>query len=249
MPFPEEVFRFAPALKDRITPPWESRLRLTLAYFDELDALAVEENWPEGWRMSHVEREANRGRVLSGRLDRDLWVFAYGSLIWDPAVYVDEIRLATLQGWHRRFCMLIHGGRGTIDQPGLMAGLDAGGHCEGVVFRIPADIVDRESEIMWRREMFGGSYRPAFLEVATPQGPVEALAFLIDRDHERYVSVRDMSDDEAARIIACAVGRNGTNFDYLDTLCTHLALLGLEDTNMAALHRRSAEIRRGLDRP
>ena len=103
MPFPDEVFQHAPALKGRIKPPDQSRMRLTYARFEELDALALSEGWPPGWRMDHEAREENRRKVLAGRLDRDLWVFGYGSLIWDPAVYVTEIRLATLRGWRRRF--------------------------------------------------------------------------------------------------------------------------------------------------
>lgn len=241
MPFPDAVFRHAPALKGRIVPPAKSLLRLTYERFDELDAQALAEGWPPGWRMEHEAREANRREVLAGRLDQDLWVFGYGSLIWDPAVYLDEIRLATLDGWHRRFCMLIHGGRGTIANPGLMAALDKGGVCEGVAFRIPGEIVDEESEIMWMREMFGGSYRPEFQTVSTPQGEIEALAFVIDPDHDRYI--RNMSLADAAKIIAHAEGRNGTNFEYLESLQTHLACLGLEDAEMAELHRLAEEMR------
>jgi len=233
--FPDEVFQHAPALKGRVRPPDESRMRLTYARFDELDAQAIAENWPPGWRMSHQAREANRRKVLAGRLDRDVWVFAYGSLIWDPAVYVDEIRLATLLGWRRRFCLRIMGSRGTAERPGLMAALDEGGVCEGVTFRIPGAIMDRETEVMWRREMFSGSYQPQFVQVSTPQGEIEALAFVIDRSHERYVP--DLPLAEAAAIIARAEGHNGSNFEYLDSLCAHLAELGLNDPEMSELHR------------
>ena len=111
--------------------------------YDELDEQARAEGWPPGWRMEHDDREANRQAVLAGRMDRDLWVFAYGSLIWDPAVHVEEYRYGTLPGWRRRFCMLLEGGRASHDRPGLMAALDQGGHCDGVVFRIAAPLVDR----------------------------------------------------------------------------------------------------------
>lgn len=244
MPFPDDVFRHVPALKGRITPPDESRMRLTYARFDELDAQAIAENVPPGWRMDHEAREANRQKVMAGRLDRDLWVFAYGSLIWDPAVYVDEFRFATLLGWRRRFCLRIMGSRGTVDRPGLMAALDEGGVCEGVVFRIPGEIVDRETETMWMREMFAGSYRPKFLRVSTPQGDLEALTFVIDRDNERYVP--DLPLAEAAAIIAHAKGNNGRNFEYLESLCGYLADLGLKDPEMSELHRLAAAV---LERP
>jgi len=239
VPFPDEVFRNAPALKGRIMPPDQSRMRLTYARFDELDAQAIAENRPPGWRLSHEAREENRREVLAGRLDRDLWVFAYGSLIWDPAVYVDEIRLATLQGWHRRFCLSITGSRGTIERPGLMAALDEGGICEGVTFRIAGQIVDRETETLWMREMFAGSYMPKFVRVATPQGEIEALTFVIDRTNERYVP--DLPLVEAATVIANASGHNGTNFEYLDSLCAHLAELGLSDPELSKLHGLAAQ--------
>lgn len=234
MPFANHVFRHTPALRGLITPPDVSEMRFGQERFDELDAQAQEEGWPPGWRMEHDAREANRNSVLSGRLAQDLRVFAYGSLIWDPAVQVDEYRYGALLGWRRRFCMRIEGGRGTREQPGLMAALDEGGRCDGVVFRIPAALVDEETEYMWRREMFSGSYRPLMLEVATPQGPVEALAFVMNHENHRYVP--NLSDKEAAEIIATAEGTLGPNIAYLDSLVRHLKELDIEDQEMKRLH-------------
>ncbi|MEO0991716.1 MAG: gamma-glutamylcyclotransferase [Pseudomonadota bacterium] len=234
MPFPPHVFRHTPGLRDLITPPDASEMRFGQDRFAEIDAQAEEEGWPPGYRMDDAEREANRHAVLGDRLTRDLWVFAYGSLIWDPAVVVEEYRFGTLAGWHRSFCMTIEGGRGTHEQPGLMAALDEGGTCDGVAFRIAANLVDRETEFMWRREMFSGSYRPVFLPVATPQGAVEALSFVMDRSNRRYTP--ELSVNETARIIAVAEGRLGTNFDYLDSLVRHLDELGIQDDTMHRLH-------------
>ncbi len=172
--------------------------------------------------------------VLSNRMQQDLWVFAYGSLIWDPAVQVEEYRYGALTGWHRSFCMKLEGGRGTHERPGLMAALDEGGQCEGVVFRIAADLVDAETQYMWRREMFSGAYCPIFENVTTPQGPVDALVFVMDRSNRRYTP--DLNEDEAARIIASAEGGLGPNFAYLDSLIRHLDELGITDENMQRLH-------------
>ncbi|WP_164662249.1 gamma-glutamylcyclotransferase [Tropicibacter sp. Alg240-R139] len=241
MPFPNQTFRYTPALRGQITPPDQSQMRFTLNRFNELDLQALEEGWPPGWRMDHDEREANRQLVLSDRLNQELWVFAYGSLIWDPAVQVDEYRYGSLQGWHRSFCMRLDGGRGTHDQPGLMAALDTGGHCDGVAFRIPADIVDEETQFMWRREMFSGSYLPVFLDVDTPQGVIEALVFVMDRSNNRYMPQVPL--DVAARMIALAEGGLGTNFSYLDSLIHHLDELGLEDEHIRVLHKQAREIR------
>lgn len=241
MPFADEVFRYAPALKGRITPPEQSELRLSYQRFEELDAQARTENWPDGWRMSHADREANRRAVLDGRLDRDLWVFAYGSLIWDPALHLSEIRMASLTGWSRRFCMQISGGRGTHDHPGLMAALDHGGICNAVAFRLRAELVAQETEILWMREMFSGSYSPVFLPAKTPQGEIEVLTFVMDRENERYVP--DLSEDQAAYMIATAKGNLGENFSYLESLISHLAELGIPDADMTALYQRACTYR------
>ena len=243
MPFAPHVFRHTPALKGRITPPDASEMRFGYDRFDELDAQALEEGWPEGWRMDHDLREENRQQVLGNRMARDLWVFAYGSLIWDPAVAVAEYRYATLPGWHRRFCMRLEGGRGTHAQPGLMAALDVGGHCAGLVFRIDGALVDQETQFMWRREMFAGTYEPQFLDVSTPQGPVEALVFTMDRQNRRYLP--DIDLEEAASMIAVAEGNLGTNFAYLDSLVRHLDELGIRDAEMTDLRARTVAIRGG----
>lgn len=234
MPFAHHVFRHTPALRGLITPPDASEMRFGQDRFAELDEQAKVEGWPPGWRMEHDAREANRLSVLFDRLKQDLWVFAYGSLIWDPAVQVEEYRYGALPGWHRKFCMRLEGGRGSHERPGLMAALDEGGHCDGVVFRIPAALVERETEFMWRREMFSGAYRPVFVEVATPQGIVDALAFVMDRDNRRYMP--NLSETEAAQMIAVAEGGLGPNFAYLDSLVRHLKELGIEDNNMHRLH-------------
>ncbi len=241
MPFPEHVFQHTPALRDLITPPDASEMRFGQDRFDELDEQARAEGWPPGWRMEHDAREANRQAVLNGRWRQDLWVFAYGSLIWDPAVYVEEYRRGVLPGWRRRFCMRLEGGRGSHAQPGLMAALDQGGHCDGVAFRIAAELVDRETEFMWRREMFAGAYQPLFLGVSTPQGPVDALVFVMDRTNGRYMP--DLTDEEAARMIAVAEGGIGPNFDYLHSLVRHLDELGIHDDDMKRLHAVTSALR------
>jgi cation transport protein ChaC len=241
MPFSENVFQHTPSLRGLITSPDRSEMRFGQDRFAELDAQAVAEGWPPGWRMEHDARETNRQTVLSGRIAQDIWVFAYGSLIWDPAVQVEEYRYGALTGWHRSFCMRLEGGRGSHERPGLMAALDEGGHCDGVVFRIPAALVDQETQYMWRREMFSGAYRPIFLEVTTPQGSVDALVFVMDRNNRRYMP--DMSEDDSARIIAAAKGGLGSNFDYLDSLVRHLEDLGIADDAMRRLHARAQTYR------
>ena len=91
--------------------------------------------------------------------------------MWDPAVHIVEIRTATLQGFHRRFCLKSQIGRGSAEQAradGRRSTTAA--TCHGLALRIPADHVDRETEILWMREMVAGSYVPTFVPVETPQG-------------------------------------------------------------------------------
>lgn len=237
----ETAFQHVPSLKDKITPMAESQVRLSYRRFEELDAQAEEEGWPDGWRMDHHLREENRLNVLQGRRDQDLWVFAYGSLIWDPAIHFAEIRRASLDGWSRRFCMRLFGGRGSMDQPGLMAALDCGGKCDALAFRIPGELVEHETELLWMREMFSGAYRPIFMPVTTPQGPIEALTFVMDHDNERYAP--ELSDAETAGMISRATGNLGDNFAYLDSLVKHLDELGICDQHMSDLHGMCEKLR------
>jgi cation transport protein ChaC len=237
MPLPDEVFRHTPALRGLIRDPETSPMRMTLERYAEIDAHAREFGHPEDWRLPHEVREANRAEALKGRLDRDLWVFGYGSLIWDPALRVAEIRRATLAGYHRSFCMRLEMGRGSREHPGLMCGLDEGGLCHGAALRIPAGIVDHETEILWMREMISGAYLPTFVDLETPQGPLEALTFVMDPANERYVPGQPVA--EAAAMIAKASGILGSNFEYLDSLVRHLAELGLEDPEIEELHRQA----------
>ena len=107
-----------------------------------------------------------------------------------------------------------------------MAALDAGGECHGLAFRIEASLVNQETEILWMREMIGYGYAPVFRTALTPQGPVEALAFVIGKSSPYFA---DVSGAEAAAIIATGKGPLGTNREYFDNLAEHVRLLGIED--------------------
>ena len=124
---------------------------------------------------------------------------------------------------------------------GLMAALDEGGKCDGVVFRIAADRVELETRYMWRREMFAGSYLPLFQEVTTPQGAVDALVFVMDRSNSRYTP--GLSEHESAAMIATAEGGLGPNFEYLESMVRHLEELEIEDDAMRRLYCRAVQLR------
>ena len=120
-----------------------------------------------------------------------------------------------------------------------MAGLDDGGSCQGLAFRVPADVVDRETEILWMREMIAGTYLPTMVPVDTPQGRVDALTFVMNRNSSRYVRL-DL--EETARMISTGRGVRGTCLEYLENLAERLDLLGLHDLDIVALRARVREI-------
>lgn len=232
------AFEYVPQLRDKIIDPHASRFRF-LDYKD-IDQRAREAGYPEGWRRSDEEREGIRQSVLAGR-EGDIWVFAYGSLMWDPGFFFDEVRVGRASGYQRKFCLHMNMGRGSPDLPGLMAALDDGEYCDGLVFRITAEQVDHETAVIFRREMISHGYVAIFVPVETDQGPVEALTFFVNKDGDRYAG--DLGLDTSAQMIATAKGINGTNIDYVDNLYDQLQLLGLNDPQFEELH---AETRKYL---
>jgi len=169
--------------------------------------------------------------------NEDLWVFGYGSLIWNPAFEFAEERCALLRGWHRRFCLKLYAGRGTLETPGLMLALDRGGACRGVAFRIPATKVRQELDLLWQREMFGGSYNARWvkLEGVGPQREQKfrALSFVINHAHPRYMPELTMA--EMAGLIATGCGELGSCREYLENTVAHLLERGVRDANLARI--------------
>ncbi|WP_417685728.1 gamma-glutamylcyclotransferase [Roseibium sp.] len=226
-----DPFRHHPQLRDRIIDPETSRFRnLDLSDMDrQMQAMGL----PEDWRRSDENRDQSRRETLKDRWGQDIWIFGYGSLMWDPAFRFSEVRRATLDGYHRRFCLKSEVGRGTPETPGLMAGLDLGGTCNGLVFRVDAERLEEESHYIWRREMLLRSYAPEFLEMETELGPVEAMAFVVNRENPLLLA--PMSLEETARLIARAEGYLGPNIDYLEKLADAFELLELEDDELFRL--------------
>jgi len=165
--------------------------------------------------------------------DRDLWVFAYGSLMWNPAIRIAETAPAVLEGWQRSFCLDLPGGRGTPARPGLMCALVASGRCEGFVHRIAASDVESETGILWLREMAFGSYVATFAPVTVKGLATDALLFVANPARiVRY----DLA--EQARRIAAAEGPIGSNREYLFSLEKALAAAGLSDPYVSNLARQ-----------
>jgi glutathione-specific gamma-glutamylcyclotransferase len=166
-----------------------------------------------------------------------LWVFGYGSLIWDPGFPVAERRIATLYGWHRSFCMRSIHHRGTVENPGLVLALDRaqGATCTGVAFRVEPGHEAATLFALRERELVSSAYLEMTLPVTTDEGTLDALAYVIDPDHVQYCH---LSHEEQARIIANATGGRGRNRDYLWSTAAHLAELGIADPDLEWLAER-----------
>ncbi len=232
-------FRHHPELRGQIKPAAQSFFReLDLA---EIDAKAAENGRAPDWRTPCEQREAGRRAWLEGHWDKDLWVFGYGSLMWDPAMEFAEVRRARTSAYSRSFCLWDEGGRGTPRQPGLMLAIDEGPGCEGLAFRISAEKLDHETFVLFRREMIAGAYRPTWLTVETAVGEINALSFAANRDHERIVPGIPL--DDQAQMISVAEGHLGTNFAYLSDTYSHLAHLGVDDPYITDLYARVKDLR------
>jgi glutathione-specific gamma-glutamylcyclotransferase len=177
--------------------------------------------------------EADYGRllsdVLSGKPPGDVWLFAYGSLMWRPACLDAERRPALLRGHHRQFCLWVRRFRGTPERPGLMLALERGGQCQGLAIRLQAKTMEQDLDKVLRREiiMKPSAYLPRWLKLQTAAGPLMALGFVINRDCPRYTG--ELPEPHTARILAGAVGHIGSGAEYLMHTVAHLEELGLRD--------------------
>ena len=160
------------------------------------------------------------------------WVFAYGSLLWNPLFPVAETRPATIHGLNRRFCLHSLASRGTRERPGLVLGLERGGSCRGVALRLPASLAVAELRLLWRREMVVGSYRPVWVRARTGRRSVVALAFAVRRDHPQYAC---LTLGAQADTLATACGAFGTSCDYLMQTREALARHGIVDGYLESL--------------
>ncbi len=189
---------------------------------------AVASQFGDGQVMSDEAREASRQNILRNHIEgHDLWIFGYGSLMWNPAIHVVESRPALLEGFSRRFAMRLVFGRAMPDRPGLMMCLVRGGTCHGIAHRIAADCVESESRILWMREMLSGAYTPTWIDLDFGQSVARGVTFVINEAHPRYLP--DLDPTEQAERIAAAAGPLGTNRDYLFRTAEALAAHGLGD--------------------
>lgn len=164
---------------------------------------------------------------------QDVWVYGYGSLIWRPEFDFIEKRFATLRGHHRSLCLWSRVNRGTPEKPGLVFGLDRGGSCRGMAYRLPAKTIPDTFQRLWAREMSTGAYIPKWLRCSTPMGDISTLCFVVNRQAVSYVPKLEMN--QTLEIITRAQGRYGPCTEYV--LQTHYALeaAGIRDKRLATI--------------
>ena len=227
-----DPFSYHPELRNEIADPLKSYYRtFSIA---ELKAKSKELGLSLNWWYSDQEREAMRAQTLAAHRGNDLWIFGYGSLMWDPGFRFAEVRRAYVPDYSRRFILKdIYGGRGTVDAPGLMAALDRGSGCDGLVFRVLREHVEEETEILWRREKVGPAYTATFVEAVVAEEPVTALAFVADHDAELIDP--NLTRDEQIHFLATGVGFFGPSIDYLKNIAKKFTALGIHDEEVTSL--------------
>ncbi|MCR9135158.1 MAG: gamma-glutamylcyclotransferase [Alphaproteobacteria bacterium] len=212
---------------------------------------AVLERQPElAWVLdllyTKAQRDESRQQALSAKTGGDLWIFAYGSLMWDPAMHFQEVRRAHALDFERRFILKdVYGGRGTREAPGLMAALDHGTGCHGLAFRVAEADLETETEILWRREMAGDAYIPTFITTIIDGKPVDALTFVANRASDSIC--REITHQDQISFISTGSGFLGTSLEYLENIVRQFHALGIFDEECSALlaevrtHRNAGE--------
>jgi glutathione-specific gamma-glutamylcyclotransferase len=186
--------------------------------------------------LTEVQLQQSIDEILQQCLASDIWIFAYGSLIWNPIIKYSDRCVGIVYGWHRRFCHWTPLGRGTPENPGLVLGLDRGGSCRGIIYRVAASDVATELLLLWRREMVAGTYIPRWVNVISGGQVIKAIAFAINPHHSLYAP--KLSLDDTAYAISKAQGSLGSCADYLLQTVEGLAEFGIVDRNLIQIRDR-----------
>ena len=189
---------------------------------------------PESYRIAKMHE------MIDGAPGETVWLFGYGSLIWNPAFEYDEVRTGLLHGYHRSYCFWSTVGRGTPERPGMMLGLDRGGSCRGLVFGVRRHRASQELVSVFMRELTGSAYHARSLAVSTDAGRIKAIAFVVDPECRQYAG--RIAPELVARHLAQAAGHLGSCSDYLLNTQKHLEAWGIHDRYLEWLCRRVEEI-------
>ena len=228
------VAKLHPARKPRLTSELVS-----------LVARKVEDGGPAPGVVVHndADYEASLQALLAARpwQGEDVWVFAYGSLLWNPAFEVAEQVAAVLPGWHRAFCIQLTRFRGTPEQPGLMMSLTPGGSCRGALLRITGASVERDLRKLWRREMTvkPPNTPPRWVTAKANGVDVRAIVFAANRNGANFVG--GLTNEQIADVLCKAAGHWGSGAEYLMQTVDQLERLGIRDANLWRLQRLVAQ--------
>jgi cation transport protein ChaC len=191
----------------------------------------------EAERLSAEALDRSLDETLAGRGPRDpLWIFGYGSLMWNPGLAFVAKRVGTLYGFHRNFCLWSRINRGTPERPGLVLTLEHGGSCRGLAFRLAASTSREELRALWRREMSMGSYQPRWLECHAGPERFPVLAFIVNRECSGYAG--KLPVEAMVQAIATARGKFGSSAEYLFQTQATLEVHGIRDARMKRLAER-----------
>tara|TARA_B100001093_G_scaffold456121_1_gene466856 strand:- start:1586 stop:2275 length:690 start_codon:yes stop_codon:yes gene_type:complete len=178
--------------------------------------------------------QARRKIIPDKGIGEDIYIFAYGSLLWNPTVDYEDEFLAKVYGFHRSFCMKTNLGRGSFKNPGLMLGLDKGGSCRGSAFKLRNSEAIKNIDILFRREMVTGAYKPKLLKTILVNGrKVLSLAFTVDKKHKNYF--QDKEIQTKAKMISNAYGFLGSCEEYFQNTLESLSELNIVDSEMTAI--------------
>ena len=163
----------------------------------------------------------------------EFWVFGYGSLMWSPCFAYEAKAPGRAHGYHRALCILSTRYRGTPEKPGLVLGLDRGGACRGIGYRVAAANHDKVMAYLWDREMVTRAYRCHTVTIHLATGPVRARAFIVDRKHKQYAG--KLSAEQLAALVCQGHGQRGPCRTYLENTVKHLDQLGVPDKRLHEL--------------
>jgi len=229
-------------MSDKITERQKRQLKLTEELVRRIHRDLKDPGYdPATPVFSEQDYDDHLRDFLSEKPEGSLYVFAYGSLIWKPAVDHAGMVRGTAQGWRRSFCLRLTRFRGTAQQPGLMMALDRGGTCEGFVQRLHEGREYEELRKLWRREMTmkPPGNNPRWIEVKLEQGSVRAVAFTANAERPNYAG--NLSLDEIADTLSIACGHWGSGAEYLHQTVNALEAAGIHDPYLWQLQELVAE--------
>jgi cation transport protein ChaC len=187
-------------------------------------------------RLTGEALERSLERMLKEHASGDIWIFGYGSLMWNPEFDYDVHRVATIYGYHREFCLWSRINRGTPEQPGLVLTLERGGSCRGIAYRLRPSSSREQLSLLWLREMSMGSYNPRWLECHAGADRFEALGFVVNRCCTGYAGKLPL--ETMVQAIATARGKYGSSAEYLFRTEVTLAQHGIRDERVRQLAER-----------